>query len=79
MFSAGLHVVGLWNPVRGTCYCVRIIRASVERGSTVIFAPDIVKFACSKVKCPNFLFFGNNYDPNLLFFFQLFVFIVLFS
>lgn len=21
------------------------------------FAPDIVKFACSKVKCPNFLFY----------------------
>ena len=28
------------------------------------FAPDIVKFACSRVKCPNFLFFGNNYDPH---------------
>lgn len=28
------------------------------------FAPDIVQFACSKVKCPYFLFFSNNYDPS---------------
>ena len=27
-------------------------------------APDIAKFACSRVKCPFFLFFGNNYDPS---------------
>lgn len=33
------------------------------------FAPDIVKFACSRVKCPNFLFFGNTMIHVLLFFF----------
>ena len=52
---------GTW----GTCHRVCIIRPSVEQGSTGSYlAPDIAKFACSRVKCPFFLFFGNNYDPS---------------
>lgn len=46
------------------------------------FAPDIVKFACSKViKCPySFIFFSNNYDPSFtVLFFNSSYLIVLFS